>query len=73
MRMFAQDRAFYREIRVDGTEHPEALRRLELLEQVALAPGKSMALGSAAFHVSAAVWWAKRIKAERRAPTVWMH
>lgn len=37
---------------------------------VPLAPGKSTALGSAAFHVSAAVWWAKRIKAERRAPTV---
>ena len=40
---------------------------------VLLAPGRSMALGSAAFHVSAAVWWAKRIKAERRVPTVWMH
>ena len=39
MRMFAQDRAFCREIRVDGTEHPEALRRLELLEQVAPAQG----------------------------------
>ena len=37
MRMFAQDRAFYRGIRVDGTEPPEALRRLELLGQVALA------------------------------------
>ena len=36
MRTFAQDRAFYREIRIDGTERPEALRRLELLEQVAL-------------------------------------
>ena len=37
MRMFAQDRAFYGRIRVDGTEHPEALRRLELLERVSLA------------------------------------
>ena len=31
---FAQDRAFYREVRVDLGEHPEAARRFELLQRV---------------------------------------
>ena len=47
MRMFAQDRAFYREIRVDGTERPEAPRRLELLERVALARRKGLRVADA--------------------------
>ena len=47
MRMFAQDRAFYRRIRVDGTEHPEALRRLGLLEQVSLARRKGLGVADA--------------------------
>lgn len=47
MRMFAQDRAFYRRIRVDGTEHPEALRRLELLERVSLARRKGLGVADA--------------------------
>ena len=47
MRMFAQDRAFYRRIRVDGTEHPEALRCLGLLEQVSLARRKGLRVADA--------------------------
>ena len=47
MRMFAQDRAFYRRIRVDGTDHPEALRRLGLLEQVSLARRKGLRVADA--------------------------
>ena len=34
MRIFAQDPAFYRKARVDGTDDPEALRRLKELEAV---------------------------------------
>ena len=34
MRMFAQDAAFYRRVRVDETDHPEALRRLKQLEAI---------------------------------------
>ncbi len=34
MRMLAQDRAFYRKPRVDGTDEPEALRRLRILEGI---------------------------------------
>ena len=34
MRMFAQDAAFYRQVRVDETDHPEALRRLKQLEAI---------------------------------------
>lgn len=47
MRMFAQDQAFYRGIRVDGTEHPEALGRLRLLEQVAPARRKGLGVADA--------------------------
>ena len=31
---FAQDRAFYRKVRVGLGEHPEAARRFELLQRV---------------------------------------
>ena len=41
MRIFAQDRAFYREVRVDLGEHPEAARRLELLQRVEQARGRT--------------------------------
>ena len=34
MRTFAQDAAFYRKVRVDGTDDPEALRRLKELEAI---------------------------------------
>ena len=34
MRMFAQDRALYRKLRGDGTDDPEARRRLEIVEGV---------------------------------------
>ena len=34
MRMFAQDAAFYRQVRVDETDDPEALRRLKQLEAI---------------------------------------
>jgi len=34
MRMFAQDSAFYRKVRVDETDDPEALRRLKELEAI---------------------------------------
>ena len=34
MRMFAQDPAFYRKVRVDETDDPEALRRLKELEAI---------------------------------------
>ena len=34
MRMFAQDAAFYRRVRVDETDDPEALRRLKQLEAI---------------------------------------
>ena len=34
MRMLAQDGAFYRKPRVDGTDDPEALRRLRIVEGV---------------------------------------
>ena len=47
MRMFAQDRAFYQGVRVDGTDHPEALRRLRLLEQVDLARRKGLGVSDA--------------------------
>ena len=47
MRMFAQDQAFCRGIRVDGTDHPEALRRLRLLEQVDLARRKGLGVADA--------------------------
>ena len=33
-RMFAQDPAFYRKVRVDETDDPEALRRLMELEAI---------------------------------------
>ena len=34
MRMFAQDRAFYRRVRVDGTDNEEARRRLWIVEGI---------------------------------------
>ena len=34
MRMFAQDRAFYRRVRVDGTDDEEARRRLWIVEGI---------------------------------------
>ena len=34
MRMFAQDAAFHRRVRVDETDDPEALRRLKQLEAI---------------------------------------
>jgi len=34
MRMFAQDRAFYRRVRVDGTDSEEARRRLWIVEGI---------------------------------------
>ena len=34
MRMFARGPAFYRNVRVDGTDDPEALRRLKELEAI---------------------------------------
>ena len=34
MRTFAQDAAFYRKVRVDGPDDPEALRRLKELEAI---------------------------------------
>ena len=39
MRIFAQDGAFYREVRVDLGDHPEAARRFELLQRVEQARG----------------------------------
>ncbi len=39
MRIFAQDRAFYRKVRVGLGDHPETARRFELLPRVERAQG----------------------------------
>ena len=39
MRIFAQDRAFYRKVRVGLGDHPETARRFELLPRVERARG----------------------------------
>ena len=44
MRIFAQDRAFYRRVRVDLGDHPEAARRFELLQGVERARGHGLTL-----------------------------
>ena len=46
MRIFAQDRAFYRKVRVDLGGHPEAARRFELLQQVERARGHGLTLAA---------------------------
>ena len=44
MRIFAQDQAFCRKVRVDLGGHPEAARRFELLQQVERARGHGLTL-----------------------------
>ena len=44
MRIFAQDRAFCRKVRVDLGDHPEAARRFELLQGVERARGHGLTL-----------------------------
>ena len=46
LRIFAQDRAFYRKVRVDLGGHPEAARRFELLQQVERARGHGLTLAA---------------------------
>ena len=46
MRGFAQDRAFYRRVRVDGTDDEEALRRLSVLEGIEEMRERFPALGA---------------------------
>ena len=46
MRIFAQDRAFYRKVRVDLGAHPEAARRFELLQRVERARGHGLTLAA---------------------------
>ena len=41
---FAQDRAFYRKVRVDLGDHPEASRRFGLLQGVERARGHGLTL-----------------------------
>ena len=66
MRMFAQDGAFYRRIRVDETEDAEARDRLSILEGIdAMRERFSAAEACRAFGVSRATYyeWRKRLKA----------
>ena len=44
MRIFAQDRAFCRKVRVDLGDHPEAAWRFELLQGVERARGHGLTL-----------------------------
>ena len=46
MRIFAQDRAFYRKVRVDLGDHPEVARRFELLQGVERARGHGLTLAA---------------------------
>jgi len=50
MRMFAQDRALCRRLRVDGTDDPEALRRLGIVEGVDRMSGRFTAVVSMAIE-----------------------
>ena len=64
MRMFAQDRALYRKLRVDGTDDPEALRRLRIVEGVDLMRERfTAAQAVGAFGVSRATYceWSRRL------------
>ncbi len=64
MRMLAQDGAFYRKPRVDGTEDPEALRRLRIVEGVDRMRERFTAAEAAeAFEVSRATYheWRRRL------------
>ncbi len=62
MRMLAQDKSFYRKPRVDGTDDPEALRRLRIVEGVDLMRGRFTA--AEAFGVSRATYcmWRRRLR-----------
>ena len=65
MRMLAQDRAFYRKPRVDGTDDPEALRRLRVVEGVDRMRERFTAAAAArAFGVSRATYceWRRRLR-----------
>ena len=65
MRMLAQDRAFYRKPRVDGTDDPEALRRLRVVEGVDRMRERFTATAAArAFGVSRATYceWRRRLR-----------
>ena len=62
MRMLAQDKSFYRKPRVDGTDDPEALRRLRIVEGVDLMRERFTA--AEAFGVSRATYhmWRRRLR-----------
>ena len=65
MRMLAQDGAFYRKPRVYGTDDPEALRRLRIVEGVDLMRERFTAAEAAeAFGVSRATYymWRRRLR-----------
>ena len=65
MRMFAQDAAFYRRMRVDGTDDAEARRRLSILKGIdAMRERFTAAEACRAFEVSRATYyeWRKRLK-----------
>ncbi len=65
MRMFAQEGALYRRIRVDGTEDAEARRRLTILEGIeAMRERFSAAAACSAFGVSRATYyeWRRRLR-----------
>ena len=57
MRMLAQDRAFYLRLRVDGTDDPEALRRLRQLEGIDRIRKE---VGLAAFGVGRSTYYERR-------------
>ena len=65
MRMLAQDKSFYRKPRVDGTDDPEALRRLRIVEGVDRMRERFTAAEAAeAFEVSRATYyeWRRRLR-----------
>ena len=62
MRILAQDRAFYRKIRVGGNDHPETRRRFDLLTRVECARrahGMTAATVRSRIGESAGAWWTR--------------